>query len=64
MLGLLSTQLKEECPEMARYPAAGSLPVKHTIIKTIGYMSTILGHLLAEVVPLLQLGTYTSRCKR
>ena len=49
---------------MARYSAAGSPPAKHTIISTIGYMSTILGHLLAEVVPLLQLGTYSSRCKR
>ena len=49
---------------MARYSVADPPAVKHTIISTIGYMSTILGHLLAEVVPLLQLGTYSSRCKR
>ena len=64
ILGLLSTQLKEECPEMARYSVPGAPAVKPTILSTIGYMSTVLGHLLAEVVPLLQLGTYTTRCKR
>ena len=49
---------------MARYPANDPLPAKHTVTSTVGYMSTILGHLLAEVVPLLQLGTYSSKCKR
>ena len=49
---------------MARFPAESPLPAKHTIISTVGYTSTILGHLLAEVVPLLQLGTFSSKCKR